>query len=760
NTWGSDAEVEEMAGKIALLKEYFTDKKIPVLVGEFGTGLDNDTKSRIKFCKELTRRCKKIGIPVFFWDNGGEFDRENLTWRTKGLAEAMLKAATKEKLVVYVAAEGKNDSGATVSIDKTPVLVEEGTMASDAVKTVLDSAYPDDYVMKQETWGDFLQSIGKLDTPSDYSYSWNFCVNGEMASVGINSYELQAQDQISLIYGGYPLENTECSVYADDEMLSPDAEAQKALLDNAEAQQKVLAEKIYEAQFESGKRIPGIEDASGLYSVFSLAQSNFDADAFYDAVYEKISKQLEGIQKYGKFYDETLGKEITEKSIKTDRSLGKNAVSQYYAKIALCVLALGKNPADVGGVNLYQKMLERSAYDASSVYSRESMILFVLDAKVCELPEGENYVTKGELVNNLLADVDNQIATAISWTSYDSAAMAIQALAPYLTETVDGVSKEEVENACQKVLHLLSVMQNGTGGYPGYGTDNNAWSLAQAMTTMGCFGISALEETETEAGFINNGKTVFDAASAFVDSSKQTVSEELMGFQPEQLLRGLNACIRTALGEETIYQTENVAYPANESDKIVLSPEMISAIPAQTYEGKACEPAVVVTCDGKVLKAGTDYTVSYIDNDKEGTAYAIVTGTGDYVLSQQVAFQIVKKAVVNQNNTNNNGNKNQSITKKESTKKKTLKKPVIKKLTSPKKKTLKVTFKKVSGAKKYVVEISTNKKFKKSVKKKTVKKTTVTFSKLKAKKKYYVRVRAYNGNVKSGYSTVKSKKIK
>ncbi|MDY3854699.1 MAG: cellulase family glycosylhydrolase, partial [Butyribacter sp.] len=97
NTWGSDAEVEEMAGKIALLKEYFTDKKIPVLVGEFGTGLDNDTKSRIKFCKELTRRCKKIGIPVFFWDNGGEFDRENLTWRTKGLAEAMLKAAKTDK---------------------------------------------------------------------------------------------------------------------------------------------------------------------------------------------------------------------------------------------------------------------------------------------------------------------------------------------------------------------------------------------------------------------------------------------------------------------------------------------------------------------------------------------------------------------------------------------------------------------------------------------------------------------------------------
>ena len=64
-----------------------------------------------------------------------------------------------------------------------------------------------------------------------------------------------------------------------------------------------------------------------------------------------------------------------------------------------------------------------------------------------------------------------------------------------------------------------------------------------------------------------------------------------------------------------------------------------------------------------------------------------------------------------------------------------------KKLSSKK---VKLTFKKVKGAKKYTVQVSTSKKFKKILYKKTVKKTKVTLSskKLKGKKKLYVRVKA------------------
>lgn len=72
---------------------------------------------------------------------------------------------------------------------------------------------------------------------------------------------------------------------------------------------------------------------------------------------------------------------------------------------------------------------------------------------------------------------------------------------------------------------------------------------------------------------------------------------------------------------------------------------------------------------------------------------------------------------------------------------------------STKKKTIQVQWKKLSGITGYQVQVALNKKFKKGKKTYTVKKaktTKKTIKKLKRKKKYYVRVRAYK--------TVKGKK--
>ena len=83
------------------------------------------------------------------------------------------------------------------------------------------------------------------------------------------------------------------------------------------------------------------------------------------------------------------------------------------------------------------------------------------------------------------------------------------------------------------------------------------------------------------------------------------------------------------------------------------------------------------------------------------------------------------------------------------------------------KKAISVIWKKVSGVKGYQVQVATDKKFKKNKKIVTVKKqktTKTTVKKLKAKKKYYVRVRTYktvNGKkVYSAWSKVKSVKTK
>ena len=94
------------------------------------------------------------------------------------------------------------------------------------------------------------------------------------------------------------------------------------------------------------------------------------------------------------------------------------------------------------------------------------------------------------------------------------------------------------------------------------------------------------------------------------------------------------------------------------------------------------------------------------------------------------------------------------------------KKTKIKKVKASKK-ALTVIWNKVSGVKGYQVQVATDKKFKKNKKTVTIKKrktTKITRKKLKARKKYYVRVRTYktvNGKkVYSSWSNVKNTKTK
>ena len=96
-------------------------------------------------------------------------------------------------------------------------------------------------------------------------------------------------------------------------------------------------------------------------------------------------------------------------------------------------------------------------------------------------------------------------------------------------------------------------------------------------------------------------------------------------------------------------------------------------------------------------------------------------------------------------------------TKKASLKKTKITKKITKKLSSKK---VKLSFKKVKGAKKYTVQVSTSKKFKKVLYKKTVKKTKITLSskKLKGKKKLYVRVKAVGAKKWSKVVKIKVKK--
>lgn len=157
-----------------------------------------------------------------------------------------------------------------------------------------------------------------------------------------------------------------------------------------------------------------------------------------------------------------------------------------------------------------------------------------------------------------------------------------------------------------------------------------------------------------------------------------------------------------------------------------------------TYNGKAKKPGVVVKDSaGKSLKEGTDYTVTYPSGRKNVGSYNVVVKfKGNYSGTKTLTFKI-----------------NPTSTK-------------ISKVSGGKKSLTVKYSKKSKQVTGYEVQYSTSKSFK-SAKTKTVKSyktTTAKVTKLKAKKKYYVRVRTYKtvGKTKyySAWSSVKSAKTK
>ena len=161
-----------------------------------------------------------------------------------------------------------------------------------------------------------------------------------------------------------------------------------------------------------------------------------------------------------------------------------------------------------------------------------------------------------------------------------------------------------------------------------------------------------------------------------------------------------------------------------------------------TYNGKAQKPSVTVTDSAGKTIAASNYTVSYASGSKNaGTYTATVAFKGNYSGTVKKTYTIQPK-----------GTSLSSV--------------------KAKKKGFTAKWKKQTAQTDgYEIQYSTDSKFKKGTKIKEVNKnktTSQSISKLKAKKKYYVRIRTYkkvkvNGKstkICSGWSKVKTVKTK
>jgi hypothetical protein len=82
-TWGEEDTVD---ANFALMKKQFVDKGIPVIIGEFGTGIRTTlTGDALKLHKDgrayyfsyIVKQAAANGLIPFYWDTGSLLDRKN-----------------------------------------------------------------------------------------------------------------------------------------------------------------------------------------------------------------------------------------------------------------------------------------------------------------------------------------------------------------------------------------------------------------------------------------------------------------------------------------------------------------------------------------------------------------------------------------------------------------------------------------------------------------------------------------------------------
>lgn len=161
----------------------------------------------------------------------------------------------------------------------------------------------------------------------------------------------------------------------------------------------------------------------------------------------------------------------------------------------------------------------------------------------------------------------------------------------------------------------------------------------------------------------------------------------------------------------TAYTTGGKNVKCTVTVKGKISDSSISAIKTQSYTGKAVSPAPAVTYGGKKLVKNTDYTVSYSKNTAIGQASVKITGKGLYKGTKTVNFNIRPATVTGL------------------------------KVSSTGEKSIKLSWKKVTGADSYAIYRydNTSKKWQRI---KTVKAVSFTDSGLARAKGYSYKVKA------------------
>lgn len=224
---------------------------------------------------------------------------------------------------------------------------------------------------------------------------------------------------------------------------------------------------------------PLVSSVGGEWSVLGLARSG-----------ENIPKE------YFENYYQTAEKYVKDHS----GVLHKKKYTEY-SRVILALASIGKDPQNVAGYNL---LIPLGDYEKTIWQGINGAIwaLIALDSKDYEIPQNPDatiQATREMYVNHILKKQTSDGGWALTGdvADPDVTGMALQALSKYQ-------DNDEVKSATEKALACLSVIQDESGGFSSYKTENSESSV-QVLVALCELGIEY-----SDARFVKNGNTILD----------------------------------------------------------------------------------------------------------------------------------------------------------------------------------------------------------------------------------------------------------
>lgn len=221
-----------------------------------------------------------------------------------------------------------------------------------------------------------------------------------------------------------------------------------------------------------------------------------------------------------------------------------------YSRLILALTAIGKDPKNVAGYNL---LLPLANFEKTVFQGINGAIfaLLALDSGNYAIPEITSegtQATREMYVDCILSKElpDGGWSLGGGEAEVDLTAMALQALAKYK-------DRQDVAEAIEKGLNILSVRQNENGGYTAYQVESSE-SISQTIVALSELGISL-----DDSRFVKNGNSLLDALLRFRQEDggfSHLLDGKTDPLATEQAFYALVAADRVAKGNNSLYNMQ------------------------------------------------------------------------------------------------------------------------------------------------------------------------------------------------------------